>query len=198
MFIAHRGNNGSGYKENSISAFINCFNTSYIDGVEMDVRLTRDGVVVVSHSDLFEGKVISKTKYSKLGIDSLDYVLSCLSNKKKIIIDVKGNDLGIVDKLYSILVKYDYQFYICSFNYDISSLFKKKYFNYKVGLIIGYMLNIDQIYNNFDFNLVHYNLVKRIGNKESFIWTVNDKFVYDIVKKYSSLIITDKAYLLHE
>ena len=198
MFIAHRGNNGSDYKENSVSAFINCFNTSYIDGVEMDVRLTRDGVVVVSHSDLFEGKVISKTKYSKLGIDSLDYVLSCLSNKKKIIIDVKGNDLGIVDKLCSVLVKYDYQFYICSFNYDIVSLFKEKYSNYKVGLIIGYMLNIDKIHNDFDFNLIYYNLVKRIGFKESFIWTVNDRFVYDIVKKYSSFIITDKAYLLHE
>lgn len=198
MFIAHRGNNGMGFRENSVSAFINCFNTSYIDGVEMDVRLTLDSVVVVSHSDLFEGKVISKTKYSKLGVDSLDYILSCLSNKKKIIIDVKGNDLGIVDKLYFILVKYDYQFYICSFNYNIVSLFKEKYSNYKVGLIIGYMLNIDKIRNDFDFNLIHYNLVKMIGNKESFVWTVNDRFVYDIVKKYSSFIITDKAYLLHE
>ena len=198
MFIAHRGNNGMGFRENSVSAFMNCFNTGYIDGVEMDVRLTRDSVVVVSHSDLFEGKVISKTKYSKLGIDSLDYVLSCLSNKKKIIIDVKGNDLSIVDKLYSVLVRYDYQFYICSFNYDIVSLFKEKYSTYKVGLIIGYMLNTDRINNSFDFNLIHYNLVKRIGNKESFVWTVNDKFVYDIVKKYSSFIITDKAYLLHE
>ena len=198
MFIAHRGNNGMGFRENSVSAFINCFNTSYIDGVEMDVRLTLDGVVVVSHSDLINGKVISKTKYSKLGIDSLDYVLSSLSNKKKIIIDVKGNDLGIIDKLYFVLIKYDYQFYICSFNYDIVSLFKKRYSNYKIGLIIGYMLNIDKIHNDFDFNLIHYNLFKRIGNKESFIWTINDKFVYDIVKKYSSFIITDKAYLLHE
>ena len=102
-------------------------------------------------------------------------------NKKKIIIDVKGNDFGIVDKLYSVLVRYDYQFYICSFNYDIVFLFKEKYSTYKVGLIIGYMLNTDRINNSFDFNLIHYNLVKRIGNKESFVWTVNDKFVYDIV-----------------
>ena len=197
MFIAHRGNNGSGYKENTVSAFINCFNTSYIDGVEMDVRLTRDNVVVVSHGDLFDGKVISKTKYSKLGIDSLDYVLSCLSNKKKIIIDIKGNDLSIVDRLYSVLIKYDYQFYVCSFNNDIVSLFKKKYSSYKVGLIIGYMINIDRIHNDFDFNLLHYNLYKKVGHRETFLWTVNDRFIYDIVKKYSSLIITDKAYLLH-
>jgi len=197
MFIAHRGNNGGEYKENSVSAFINCFNTSYIDGIEMDVRLTSDGVLVVSHSDLFNGKVISKTKYSKLGIDSLDYVLSRLSNKKIIIIDVKGNNLDIVDKLYSVLSKYDYRFYICSFNYDIVSLFKEKYSNYKVGLIIGYMINIDKIHNDFDFNLLHYNLYKRCGVKESFLWTVNDKFVYDIVKKYCSFIITDRAYLLH-
>ncbi len=197
MFIAHRGNNGGEYKENSVSAFINCFNTSYIDGIEMDVRLTSDGVLVVSHSDLFNGKVISKTKFFKLGIDSLDYVLSCLSNKKIIIIDVKGNNLDIVDKLYSVLSKYDYRFYICSFNYDIVSLFKEKYSNYKVGLIIGYMINIDKIHNDFDFNLLHYNLYKRCGVKESFLWTVNDKFVYDIVKKYCSFIITDRAYLLH-
>lgn len=197
MFIAHRGNNGGEYKENSVSAFINCFNTSYIDGVEMDVRLTSDRVLVVSHSDLFNGKVISKTKFFKLGIDSLDYVLSCLSNKKIIIIDVKGNNLDIVDKLYSVLSKYDYRFYICSFNYDIVSLFKEKYSNYKVGLIIGYMINIDKIHNDFDFNLLHYNLYKRCGVKESFLWTVNDKFVYDIVKKYCSFIITDRAYLLH-
>ena len=59
------------------------------------------------------------------------------------------------------------------------------------------MLNLDKISNNFDFNLIHYNLVKRNGNKKSFIWTVDDKFVYDIVKKYSSFIITDRAYLLH-
>lgn len=197
MFIAHRGNNGGEYKENSVSAFINCFNTSYIDGIEMDVRLTLDRVLVVSHSDLFNGKVISKTKFFKLGIDSLDYVLSCLSNKKIIIIDVKGNNLDIVDKLYSVLSKYDYRFYICSFNYDIVSLFKEKYSNYKVGLIIGYMINIDKIHNDFDFNLLHYNLYKRCGVKESFLWTVNDKFVYDIVKKYCSFIITDRAYLLH-
>ena len=197
MFIAHRGNNGAGFRENSLDAFLDCFNTSYIDGVEMDVRLTRDSVVVLSHGDLFNGRIISKTKFSKLKIDSLDYVLSNLSNKKKIIIDVKGNDVSIVDRLYSVLVKYDYDFYVCSFNYDIVSLFKKKYSSYEVGLIIGYMLNVDMIYNDFDFNLINYNLIKRIGNKLSFVWTVNDKFVCNIVKKYCSFIITDKAYLLH-
>ena len=197
MFIAHRGNNGHGFKENTVSAFVDCFNTSYIDGVEMDVRLTLDNVIVVSHSDFYDGRFISKNSYFDLDIDSLDYVLSFLSDKKIIIIDVKGNNLDIVDILYSVISKYNYQFYICSFNYDIIFLFKERYSSYRVGLIIGYMFNLDIIDNDFDFNLVHYNLVKRIGNKESFIWTVNDKFVYNIVKKYCSFIITDKAYLLH-
>jgi len=197
MFIAHRGNNGMGYAQNSVSAFVNCFNTNYIDGVEMDVRLTYDGVVVVSHSDFFDGKVISKTRFSDLNIDSLDYVLSCLSDKKIIIIDIKGDNLDIVDRLYSVLIKYDYKFHICSFNYDIVFLFKKRYFGYRVGLIIGYFINIDRSIDDFDFILVHYSLIKRIGSKELFVWTVNDKFIYDVVKRYSSLIITDKAYLLH-
>lgn len=199
-FIAHRGNNGNGFRENSVSAFVNCFNTSYISGVEMDVRLTCDNVVVISHGDIVNGKVISKCKYSKVKnlVDRLDNVLYVLSSKKKIIIDVKGDDDKIVYFLYDIIKKYKYQFYICSFSYSIVSLFKERYPSYTVGLIIGYMVNFDKIYNSFDFNLIHYNLVKRIGNKESYVWTVNDKFIYNVVKKYCSFVITDKAYLLHE
>ena len=50
-FIAHRGLDKHNFKENSIEAFKYCFNSSYIDGVEMDVRLTRDKKVVISHDD---------------------------------------------------------------------------------------------------------------------------------------------------
>lgn len=201
--IAHRGNNGNEFKENSKEAFINCFATSYISGVEMDVRLTRDLVVVISHSDVVDGKVISKCKYNKLKnkVNKLDDVLSSLSSKKKIVIDIKGDDKRIVDSLYSVLNNYDYQFYICSFNYNIVSLFKSRFCNYKVGLIIGYMLNIDRLHNKFDFNSLHYNLVNRAHmSKEIFIWTVNDMKDFKKIKKYGSdfYIITDKAYLFYD
>ena len=45
--IAHRENNNHKYKENSKEAFINCFNTEYIDGIELDIRLTKDNIIVV-------------------------------------------------------------------------------------------------------------------------------------------------------
>lgn len=201
--IAHRGNNGSGFRENSKDAFLNSFNTSYISGVEMDVRLTRDLVVVVSHGDIVDGKMISKCKYSKVKkiVDRLDDILSVLSCEKKIVIDIKGDDKRIVDCLYFVIKKYNYQFYICSFNYNIVSLFKRIYSNYKVGLIIGYMINTDRIHNKFDFNSLHYNLINRANiSKEVFIWTVNDMRVFNKIMKYGDnfYIITDKSYLFSD
>lgn len=196
-FIAHRGNNNHGFKENSKDAFISCFDTSYIDGVELDVRLTRDNVVVVSHSNFFNGRLISETDFNNISeINSLDYVLEFLSDKKKIFIDVKGNQV-MIDLLGEVIKKYDYDFYICSFNYGFVSLFKKKYLSYKVGLIIGYMINYDKIYNDFDFNVVHYSLIDKVNNKNTFIWTINNRFICNLIKKYGDFdVITDCSYLL--
>lgn len=199
--IAHRGNNNHKYKENSKQAFINCFNTSYIDGIELDIRLTKDNIIVVSHNDLVNGKLIDKCNYNKIkkDVDKLENILESLSDKKKIVIDVKEDNKKIVDILCSLLNNYKYNFYICSFNDDIVNLIKQKYPTYKVGLIIGYMINIDKIYNKLDFNSLQYNLINRINNKkEIFIWTVNDKKILNKIKKHGNNfnIITDKSYLL--
>ncbi len=200
FLIAHRGNNNHEYRENSREAFCSCFNTSYIDGVELDVRLTKDHVVVLSHDNLVNGKLIDRCIYSKIKdhVDTLDDVLGLLSNKKKILIDIKCDEVDIVDCLYDVLKKYNYNLYICSFNEKILKLFKKRYFSYKVGLIIGYMINVDKIHNRFDFNSLHYNLINRINfKKEVFMWTVNDRFVCERLKKFKNInVITDKAYLL--
>lgn len=198
--IAHRGNNNK-YKENSKEAFINCFNTEYIDGIELDIRLTKDNIIVVHHDNIINKKLIDKTNYNKIKneINTLDSILGSLSDKKKIVIDIKGDNKNIVDIVYNTIKKYKYKFYICSFNDDIVNLFKEKYPKYKVGLIIGYMINIDKIHNKLDFNSLQYNLINRINkNKEIFIWTVNDKKTLNKIKKHGNNfnIITDKAYLL--
>lgn len=198
--IAHRGNNTHKYKENSKKAFITCFNTKYIDGIELDIRLTKDNIIVVHHDNIVDGKLIDKTNYNKIKnkIDKLDDILNSLSDKKKIVIDIKGDDKNIIDILHNTIKNYKYNFYICSFNNDIINQFKQKYPTYKVGLIIGYMINTDKIHNNLDFNSLQYNLINRINKKkEVFIWTVNDKKIFDKIKKHGDNfnIITDKAYL---
>lgn len=197
--ISHRGNNNHDYKENTKEALITSYNTPYIDGIELDIRLTKDNIIVLSHDNITNGKIINKTNYKKIKhLDKLEDILKQLSDKKKIIIDIKVENIKLIDTLYDTIKNYNYKFYICSFNYKIINMFKTKYKKYKTGLIIGYMLNLDKIYNNLDFNSLEYNLIKRINkNKEIFIWTVNDKKILNKIKKIENInIITDKPYLL--
>ena len=55
MFIAHRGLYDDNIKENTIEAFDNAFNNGY-QGIEFDVRLTKDDVPVILH-DSFLSRV---------------------------------------------------------------------------------------------------------------------------------------------
>lgn len=214
--IAHRCNNYD-YFEHSLDSCQRCLDDKNIDGLEIDVRLCKDNVLVVSHDNFvktYKGKIINikKIKYNNLKkynignsinvvrIRRLDDYLSKFKTNKKIIIEIKDDDKRVVDILYSVINKYELNYYICSFNYDIVTLFKKRYPKYKVGLFIGYMLNYDKFYNELDFNLLHYNLLNRINlNKEVFIWTVNNKKIYDKICKISENIniISDKPYLFY-
>lgn len=47
--IAHRGNNNHNYPENSLDAITSSLKENYINGVEFDVRLTKDKKIVVIH-----------------------------------------------------------------------------------------------------------------------------------------------------
>jgi len=216
--IAHRCNNDGGFYENSLFACKNCLLKDYIDGIEVDVRLSRDNVLVISHDNLVKtnkGKIfnINKTKYNSLKkynigdsnnivrIISLESFLNSINTSKKIIIEIKDDDFKVVDILYNVISKYDLNFYVCSFHYDVVDLLKNKYPNVRVGLIIGYMFNLDKIHNKFDFNLLHYNLVNRINKtKEVFIWTVDNEKIYNRIRKYGNdiNIITNKAYMLND
>ena len=63
--------------------------------------------------------------------------------------------------------------------------------------IYPFFINYDKFRDDFDFFLIHYSLAYKVFDRLSFIWTVNDKFIYDVVKNKGLFIITDKAYLLH-
>ena len=114
--ISHRGNNNHDYKENTKEALITSYNAPYIDGIELDIRLTKDNVIVLSHDNITNGKIINKTKYKKIKhLDKLEDILKQLSDKKKIIIDIKEENKKIIDTLYDTIKNYNYKFYICSF-----------------------------------------------------------------------------------
>ena len=194
--IAHRGCDGKS-RDNSFEAIINSLNKYYVDGVEFDIRMTKDEIFVINHDPFYEKLFIKDTdsKYlRRLGINTLEEVLKCIENNKIIMIEVKVEDN--IEKnalnLNKILNKYKLNYYICSFNYDFIIYFKNKY-NIKSGLIIGSKKNTKHIKNNLDFNSISYKYREIIPKKQTFRWTVNE--IKDIE---GNNIITDRPKEIYE
>lgn len=197
------------YKSNTKEAILYSLNIDYIDGVEFDVRITKDKKIVIIHDPVINfvsnGRgIVKNMKYKQLlkynfgskkypsKIALLDDVLSLINNKKIILIEIKEETddyKDIVDITYNIISKYNLNIYIASFNYELIKYFKTKY--NKCGLIIGLGLNTKKLYNHFDFNIVSYNYRNKVDKKETFLWTVNE--IKDDINNYN--IITDKPYL---
>jgi len=191
--IAHRGN-GIGEKENTKKAILNSLKEEYVDGVEFDIRMTKDHKFVLCHEPFYEGRLISTTKYRKLKkLDRLEDVLDNINGNKIIIIEVKDkkNIRKIDYYLYKILKKYMLNFYVCSFNYKFMKLWHKNHPTIMSGLIIGLSVNENNIHNNFDFNLLRYNYIDKLTAKETFVWTVNSVETMNFLPKNVN-IITDK------
>lgn len=198
--ISHRGNNNHKYKENTFKAIKNVLEEDYIDGVEFDIRMTKDNKFVLSHSPIYKDSLINNKKLKDLKLDELNYILKNIKTNKIILIDIKYElfkykKIGFY--LNRVLRKYKkLNIYLCSFNYDLILYMKKKY-KYKSGLIISNIINRNKNYNEFDFISVNYKLYKKI-DKELMLWTINKK---EIIKKYIDkdvYVITDKPYLVEE
>ena len=65
MLIAHRGNDNHKYLENTKEAVIYCLNKEYIDGIEIDIRVTKDKEFVLSHNMLIDKKIRELRKIIK-------------------------------------------------------------------------------------------------------------------------------------
>lgn len=198
--IAHRGNDNS-HRENSFESIINSLNQSFVDGVEFDIRKTKDNKFIINHDPFYRQFFIKDTNCNvlrKLGLNTLEEILDNVTNKKILLIEVKiEKDIKTTSKyLFDILKKYNLNIYICSFNYEFISYFHKKY-KIKSGLIIGSKVNVNYLNNSLDFNSISYKYKGNIPNKETFIWTVNNvddikgeniitdnpKKIYNYVKK---------------
>lgn len=192
--IAHRGNDNI-HKENSLEAIINSLNKKYVDGVELDIRLTKDKKLIVCHDPFYNGYYINHTnalKLQRLGLNTLEEILSNVNNNKIIMIEVKTNDKEIkkiTKTLIKILKKYNLNYYICSFNYKFLNYFKT-FSNHKLGLIISLKINTQYLNNNFDFNSINYLYNKKIPSKETFRWTINTKKELTKIDKNQN-VITD-------
>ena len=128
---AHRGLHGDGVAENSMTAFRLAVEAGY--GIELDVRLSRDGRLVVFHDDTLDrvtdaaGRVDSKD-YSELCEISLSKtsdtiplfsdVLKLVDGKVPLLIELKedAGKYGVTEKTLETLKGYSGPYIIESFN----------------------------------------------------------------------------------
>ena len=198
--IAHRGNDQI-HKENSKEAILNSLTKDYINGVEFDIRLTKDNKFIINHDPFYHEYYIKNTnskKLKQLGINTLDEVLKNVKNNKILLIEVKEDNKNIkktAKYLYEEIKKYNLNIYIYIFNYNFLKYFYKKYKNIKCGLIVGANLNKKYINNEFNFNSVSYKYKGKLPDKETFIWTINNP---KEIKNKNENIITDKAKQIFE
>lgn len=138
---AHRGLHDGGRAENSLSAFRAAVEHGY--GIELDVRLSRDGELVVFHDPTLnrvcgiEGRVIDMTaeELSKVslsdtgeGVPTFSQVLKLVDGAVPLLIEIKmeGDEKGVAEKLCAELDGYKGDYIVESFNPIALRIMKKR------------------------------------------------------------------------
>ncbi len=128
---AHRGLHGAGAAENSMTAFRRARDAGF--GIELDIRLSRDGELVVFHDDTLDrvcgisGRVDSYTaeelsKFSLSGTDDgvprFADVLALIDGAVPLLIEIKedAGKYGVTDALIKMIPEYHGEYIIESFN----------------------------------------------------------------------------------
>ena len=131
VYYAHRGLHNKDRAENSMSAFRAAVEAGY--GIELDVRLSKDGKLVVFHDDTLdrvcgrEGKVIDftadelagfKLNGTSDGIPLFTDVLSIVDGKIPLLVEIKENpgDSTVSTTTCEILKDYHGDYIVESFN----------------------------------------------------------------------------------
>ena len=128
---AHRGLHGGGIPENSMAAFEAACAAGY--GIELDVQLSRDGVLMVFHDDTLTRMTGHAAKLSALTADELDAlrlggtdariprfseVLALVDGRVPILVELKGEslDTALCEKAAALLGEYRGAYCLESFN----------------------------------------------------------------------------------
>jgi glycerophosphoryl diester phosphodiesterase len=200
--VAHRG--ASGYApENTLASFKKALELG-VDGIELDVHLSKDGKVVVLHDPLLlrttkKFDFVSKKSLQELQkldagcgekIPTLQEVLDLVNKKVFVNIELKGKGtaqaVAVIIENYVSKKKWKYDnFFVSSFNHKELKIFKKLLPQVKVGaLIIGFFINYDKYIKEFDaysiniwYRLVRKSVVDKVHKHglKVFAYTVNNE-----------------------
>lgn len=208
---AHRGSSIN-FTENSLEAINSALYDKNYNFIEFDIRYTKDKKIVLHHDNSlmrnhFSFKEISELNYYELQnytdyyLPTLDEILKLISNKKRIIIEIKSTDNVSLDKEFTdltieLIKKHNISnsnVMISSISPEIISYIEENYPQYKTGLVfwvlpISYLDTQDMVkdfYLNIssDYILLHNinlrsydNLVElKPKDKTLLFWTFEDK-----------------------
>lgn len=227
--IAHRGlHKGVEIPENSLLAFQNAVEKNY--GIELDITISKDNQIVVFHDEtlnrlcnvngnieefdyafLKELKLYETDEYIPL----FSEVLKIVDSKVFLFIEIKKHkNIGVLENiLSSLLENYKDKYYICSFEKNILTWFRKNKSVIKRGLIFE-PLNIKfQKYNkliflykyfktkpNFislEYSLFNSDIHKFCKKKNLFVsvWTIDSKEKYQKVNSLVDALIFEEITL---
>lgn len=143
MRFAHRGLHGEGVSENSMTAFRLAVENGY--GIELDVRLSKDGELVVFHDSTLnrmtgvDARVNEKTlaelsEIKLIGsgagdtVPALCDVLKLVDGKIPLLVEIKEEEgsTAVAEKTAEVLSSYNGRFIIESFNPNALRVIKKR------------------------------------------------------------------------
>ena len=204
--IAHRAVNDKKYGENTLPAAINALSYTYIKGIEIDVRLTKDNKLVVIHDmtinrtsngsgfvknmtlrNLKKYNFCNKDSFCKISL--LKDFLKIVPDDKIILIEIKYEAFDeelFIKYFYKAISKYlNKKIYIMSFNENIIRRLKQRYNFLKCGLLIGSIINSLHIDDNYDFIAISSYSIKKVKSykKDIFVWALNTKKKFEELKK---------------
>ncbi len=204
LIIAHRGASGLVKHENTIEAFEKAYLVG-ADSVELDIRKTKDNVIVVIHDSNFLGKFIKDYNYNELieRSKNLDFIIPTLEEainycQNKIMMDIEIKEEGYEKEILDIILKHlDYeQFFIRSFS--VNSLKKIKELDSNVTCVLllgvpiakyGIFTRLSELFplakilkSKCDIVSPHYLLIHfgfhfrmKLIKKPVLVWTVDDE-----------------------
>lgn len=200
--IAHRGFHTKDIMENTLDAFK--LGLQYHFNLECDVRLTKDGQVIIFHDktlkrlfnldkNINDCTVTELKNLSNHQLITLNELCQLISGKVGLVVEIKNEGLNqtIVDKVIEVLDKYPYDFAVKSFNYFSLYHLQKKRPQYISGKLFDKSFNFKVLLNQIiglfvksDFMSVSSNIrLKRKRSIPILRWTVtsfdtiNDEFI---------------------
>lgn len=159
---AHRGLHGDFAVENTMQAFRAADREGY--GIELDVHLSKDNVVVVFHDDTLE-RMCGRTErvdaltsselswvpingtYEKIPL--FEEVLAAISPTTPLCIELKGTDTRLCEEVSKILDKYEGYYCVKSFNPFLINWFRKHRPRVVRGILVSNFLAKGQKGNIF-------------------------------------------------